>query len=157
MGEFWRFSDSHEWRVHPETKNRAMNDPISLITYYDAMGYLYSQQPAKKLPTEEQIARAVSTVQLRLEDDPENVDGTSWFLGNFYELTRLENEDDSPESLMGTSVVSVGVLEDGDSIQLGSTRSMNYEHFDPAIGFRGVVDMPTSVAEAKAWIRKNKS
>jgi hypothetical protein len=155
VGEFWRFVDTHKWRVHPEAKRLSMDDPISFVTYYDAASFLYSQQPAKRLPTEAHIEQAVSTVQNRLDENPDHEDGTSWGWENFFNLTRLKNEDQSPTILMETDVVILQVQEDSNSIQLSPPDNINYEHFSPNVGFRGVIELPTSVAEVKAWIKEN--
>lgn len=174
VGQFKSFSDHEGWRVHPDAKSLQAFDTMGFVTYYDATAYLNTRIPFKQLPTEAQLTHAITTTKDRIlnykpppppapEDDSEedSLDDEfqelpmvhpTWVLGNFYEWTRMENTAATPEELITTSASIMSANIHQESYTLGPSNTASYLDYQRNIGFRGVVEMPTTLAQAQAWI-----
>jgi tRNA A-37 threonylcarbamoyl transferase component Bud32 len=60
---FARFRESAAWRGQAGTSSATGDEPVSGVTFYDALAFVASARPAKRLPTIEEFDRALATLQ----------------------------------------------------------------------------------------------
>lgn len=170
VAQFRRFSEVHDWRIHPDTQGAPGNNPMTLVTYYDADACLKNQQPAKKLPTPAQFVQAVVHIKAQLDsaallpvtdpsdDEPETTPhaALTWIPDNFYEWTRMKQEDRAPEGLIGFSIPIMTAHVVGEDHAVGPMATLAYERFYRSVGFRGVLEMPRTLAQAQAWLSSDR-
>lgn len=184
FSEFCRRGEG--WRWPGGAGQVASSAPMTYVTHYDAVAYLASQTPPKRLPTEAQWVRAVEIAFDRStlssqdidmsadasaetgpgdSDKPEERDASrraagSLYLsgGGYFEWTRsawTEAPGAPPASShvgFRSPVVIRGRLLNASGGQRNADRqAMMYELANPWVGFRGVIELPTSLEALARW------
>ena len=152
--EFSTFVQKHKWR---QPKSLTATDlPVTNVTYYDAQAYNGARVPRAQLPTAAQWIRAtesriaVAGIEVDDEETSESIElPLTW---SVFEWLRTEFDTSETEGMFGKAMPYADWSRDTDGSVIGRVAAMDYEEFSPSVGFRGVIELPLTLREARAWL-----
>ena len=145
---FAGFSRNSEWRMPPGASSTST--PVTNVTYYDALAYLASQSAPRQLPTVSQWNRAVhATVEIS-GDEAASAPLVPLVIPMVYEWTRATGSSMEPAFKAPMPVM----IWERDSAGNLSTRpeTLAYGKYLREVGFRGVIELPSMLKDAQAWL-----
>lgn len=159
---FNAFSQSNGWRwprgVPPS------DAPMTSVTYYDAQAYAAAQSASTRLPGHNQWLRAATYGQqkeiLLLHNwqdskgaDEEALSTPFELISGLSEWTRTPRGNVSQTPWFESNVfIAAGTLDADDAIAFAANSTSAFHASYNALGFRCVYELPTTVAEARAFL-----
>ncbi len=151
---FNAFCIKNKWRI-PNGMNPG-EYPARNVTYYDALAFLYSESTPKQLPTTAQWMLAVESTNQNPQDNDgknnDNIQPASPLFWPGYEWLRAEVLQDSVDNQFGQKIPTINPSSDQQGNAAAELEYMALEEFSPNLGFRGVLEFPTTLKEARIWL-----
>ncbi len=183
---FAAFRGATNWRSASSFTGTG-DEPITGVAFYDALACVANASPVKRLPSAEDLDRAVSTLAAENRVWPSGVDpaietaeadaaagaestddsveaealpartATPWIFfpadefAAWGEWTSTSDANVAPaDATFGDVFLTWGGAWRNEEFLAEDAVPMNFEDADPAVGFRGALDLPRSLAELNA-------
>ncbi|PCJ59172.1 MAG: hypothetical protein COA73_09270 [Candidatus Hydrogenedentota bacterium] len=156
VGAFADFTRSDTgWRWPREVDATMRDQPMTYVTYYDALAFAAHGEPSRRLPTSSHWIRAMSAgvdeegvLRWNAMADSSSKAVHAYGARLFEWTCTLDSGEQSTPGFYDEMIIVGGSFDTMDSFVPGSTRKLLYQNFAPHVGFRCVLAMPSTLEEA---------